>query len=177
MPTEPSAQTVAPSPQFAKRPGHLLIASAALLGLCWPAAVCAGLPVVADVEAIYWLLLTLLITGSLLWLLSCRLICRLLFSADAARWPAKRPVLIASCFLGWPLSLMVGARLGALIEHPGWIDLSLIIPGTILWLGSCREICDTLFTMAEARWPGTKAIREIMGALLKVLPHHDYSSD
>jgi len=72
---------------------------------------------------------------------------------------------------------MVGARLGALIEHPGWIDLSLIIPGTILWLGSCREICDTLFTMAEARWPGTKAIREIMGALLKVLPHHDYSSD
>ncbi len=98
---------------------------------------------------------------------------------EDAEWlaPSRREVAyVLGWFFGWPPLLIVGGHLAALIDHPGWLDVSLFLPGAILWILSCYWIYDTLFNMAEARWPAAKGIREIVSPLLKAfLFHHHHS--
>jgi hypothetical protein len=46
------------------------------------------------------------------------------------------------------------------------LTLFIVIPGGATWLLSCGIGCATLFTMAEARWPLVKTVREVLGASL-----------
>ncbi|WP_298255831.1 hypothetical protein [Bradyrhizobium sp.] len=43
-----------------------------------------------------------------------------------------------------------------------------------LWLLSAFLIYDALFAAAEARWPAAKAVREILGPILKSLFYHHH---
>lgn len=76
---------------------------------------------------------------------------------------------VLAWFFGWPPLLIIGDYLASLIDHSGWIDVTLVLLGTIPWLIACYAIYDTLFNMAEARWPATKGIREIVSPLIRAL--------
>jgi hypothetical protein len=132
----------------------------------WPFLVLAYFPVVTPGDTRE---ASLFGAGSFLWFLSCYGIC--VIGRRRRISPIK---IIAGWFFGWPAVLIVCGRLASLIEHPYWIDLSLIIPGTILWLASCYAVYDMLFTMAVERWPAAKAIREMISFLLRmfVRSHH-----
>jgi hypothetical protein len=76
-------------------------------------------------------------------------------------------------FFCWPVLVVAFGPLG---ETPDLLPLFLAMSSALLWLASCFVVYDTLFTMAEARWPATKPIRKIMGSLFRgLLSHHHHS--
>ena len=78
-----------------------------------------------------------------------------------------------SWFFVWPALLFAGAYL---IERSNFFYLCAYGVGTILWMFSCYVIYDKLFTMAEARWPAAKTIRNIARPFLRMLFSHHHSS-
>lgn len=181
MITNPSSQALEPSPPREEQPEPVpfdILGFAIGVFLGWPIVVYFWLPYLKNVDTIYYVLLG---AGTLLWFVSCGAICGLclgLLDKAKARWPMKTRAIIAGWFFGWPALFLIGGRLVSSIEHPHWIDGWLIIPGTILWLGSWYGIYDMLFTMAEARWPVAKEVRKIISPLLKALMfHRHHSSD
>jgi hypothetical protein len=175
MTTEPSSQAIDPSPKGAEPPhpsSPRLVAATVGWFVGWPV-LFACLPLVTLGDALE---ACLVVVGNLFWFASCYGLYRLLFAMADAHRPAATTVrkFLIGWFCGWfPLFIVCG-HLASLIEHPYWFDLSIIIPGTILWFASCYSIYDMLFTIAEAHWPEAKSIREIMRSLFRILlsPHH-----
>jgi hypothetical protein len=69
-------------------------------------------------------------------------------------------------FFGWPLAVYAYNPLTAPHEP---LTLLLIVPGGAIWLLSFSIGCIALITMAEARWPVTKTILEIIKVIIIVL--------
>ena len=92
----------------------------------------------------------------------------MLFSKRQAR---ISPSIAIGWFLGWwPLL----SAFAGLTNFPIEVDMSVFVVGTIFWLASCYWVYDTLFMMAEARWPEVKGIRELISLLVRtfVRSHH-----
>ena len=84
---------------------------------------------------------------------------------------------IVGWIICWPMLFVACDTLISALGLPDWLNVSLFIIGILawfFWVLLCYVIYDTLFTMAEARWPAAKGIREIVSPLLKafLLPHH-----
>jgi hypothetical protein len=74
-------------------------------------------------------------------------------------------------FFGFPVYF---AAIVSLIDDPPvWLFIP-TLAGGLGWLASGYWIYHKLFDMAEARWPATKGIREIVSPILRGLlfPHH-----
>jgi hypothetical protein len=175
-----SPQALERSPKGVKRASALSPRwTAFLIGwfFAWPVSISTFLPLVTPGDTFEaWLLGA----GSLPWLLSCYAFHDTQSALAEAYWPMAtgfRKFLIG-WFFGWFPMLIIFGHLAALIEHPYWIDLYLIVPGTILWLASCYGTYDTLLTIAQARWPAAKSIREIIRSLFRMLlaSHGHHSS-
>ena len=74
-------------------------------------------------------------------------------------------------FFGFLEMLAFLPALGA--NPPDWF-IPIGVAGGLLWMLSGYWIYHTLFTLAEARWPAAKGIREIVGPLLKGLLFHQH---
>ena len=178
MVTEPSSPATEPPPKGAGRlplPSPRVMAVIVGWFFCWPVVFFACLPLITRGDTLEACLFG---AGSLLWLVSGGAVCGLLLRMIETRWrphPLYRRIVVG-WFLGWFPLLFVGGHLAALIDHPYWIDLSLIVPGTILWFASCYGIYDMLFAIAEARWPAAKSIRGSIGSLLRMFVSHHHHS-
>jgi heme A synthase len=59
-------------------------------------------------------------------------------------------------------------------SHFGLILPFMVILGNLLWLYAGWNIYDTLFTMAEGRWPIAGEIRKIVSPLVRMLFSHHH---
>jgi hypothetical protein len=166
MATESTPQTTEPSRQ--RTPSRHAVAVIAGWFVGWPVflRICFD-PTAPPADARQ---ACLIVAGSLLWFLSSYRIC--VFGWRRQISPMKITV---GWLFGWPALLLVCVHLGALIEHPSWLDGSFIFLSASLWLVGCYGIYDMWFTKAEKRWPGAKQIREMIGLLAKafVRSHHN----
>jgi len=170
MASRTSPPALAQPPKGVKRAALSSRWTAFLTGwfFAWPVSILIFLPLVMPGDTLE---ASLLGAGSLPWLLSCYAFYDTQSGLAEGYWPMATGVrkFLIGWFFGWFPMLIVGGHLAALIEHPYWIDLYLIVPGTILWLASCYGTYDTLLATAQARWPAAKSIREIVRALFRVL--------
>jgi hypothetical protein len=79
-------------------------------------------------------------------------------------------------FFGWPILVFLIFASAPLIQGSGMLYFFLLVPGTVLWFGSCIGIYELLFASAEARWPAAKTVREILSPLLRMLLSRHHSS-
>src|SRR5258708_9539731 len=94
---------------------------------------------------------------------------------SAKRRPMLARSVVVAINLIWFFGYLVFLSVlpSATADASAWL-LLIIIVGGLTWLASAFWIYDTLFKMAEARWPAVKRIREIVSPLLPGLlfPHH-----
>src|SRR6476660_5213146 len=141
MTTEHLSRAVESAPQGAERPplsSPRVVAVSLVWFFAWPVVLFACFPLVTPGDALEALLFG---GGSLIWFLSCYGSCGMLLAIVNARWRSpllyhRTGTVMAGWFFGWFPLLIVCGHLASLIEHPYWIDLSFIIPGTILWMAS-----------------------------------------
>jgi hypothetical protein len=156
-------------------------AAIAIWLLGWPFIVDACAPFLKGANAF---LLFLLGTGCFIWFISWLKICVALF-AKVAQTRSRSPALYRSMgaviigwFLGFPVLLYCQP---APADHKSLLVLLAVIAAGQVWFASGYWIYDALLSMAEARWPAAKAIREIVSPLLKgwLLHHtqHPHSSE
>jgi hypothetical protein len=76
-------------------------------------------------------------------------------------------------FFTWPAAVFALAHIfegrfpedrGAAIAY-----IVLLCVSSLVWLFSCYVLYDTLFRMAEARWPAAKLIRQFLNLIFQVL--------
>jgi hypothetical protein len=169
MRSDPSCRLVAPPPTRAKRPSLRIAFSAVAICLGCPAALYLDPQQINDGSVIYYLMLV--IVGSV-WAAAAYYLVVSLFLAASGVWSTNRIATVTGIFLGCPILFAFGVYLAGRIEHPSWVDYALLIPGLILWFGSCHGIYDVLFLMVEARWPAAKDVRKVIGSLFKILISH-----
>jgi hypothetical protein len=92
--------------------------------------------------------------------------------------PLYRPGVVAMVgwFVGWPVVLFVSLPL----MTPGdTLECCLLGVGCWLWLSSCYGVYLILFTIAEARWPAARTIRNVLSWLFSIARafqgHHHHS--
>ena len=184
MAIEPSLRATEPLPQRAKRlsplPGSLVTA---ILGwfFGWPVVFFACLPFVTPGDILQACLVG---AGSLLWLMSCYGIYGLLLRLADSRWSKIalrtsrfRTAIAVGWFFGWfPLYFIYEYFTRSLIGSLHWINVSVLVLGTVVWLVSCYLIYDLLLAIAETRWPEAKSIRETIRLLVVafVRSHHSH---
>jgi hypothetical protein len=47
--------------------------------------------------------------------------------------------------------------------------IALLVAGSYVWLIACYGLYDTLFRMAEVRWPAAKALRQLLTSIFQIL--------
>jgi hypothetical protein len=150
--------------------------------LGWPIVVLACIPSVKPVDTLEACVFG---AGSLLWFLSCFGTYGFLFAIvedTRRRSPALYlgvAAVILSCFFGYPVLVVVSPLLlfadAPTDNLPGWIIVSDIFSGMVA-LGAEFWIYETLFNLAEARWPAVKEIRKVVAPVLGAFMfhrHHD----
>jgi hypothetical protein len=83
-------------------------------------------------------------------------------------------------FFTWPAAVFAIAHItdGRFPEDPGAAIayIVLIFVSGLVWFFTCYVLYDTLFRMAEARWPAAKLIRQFLNLIFQVLrafgPNH-----
>jgi hypothetical protein len=186
--SEPTSQSVDPSQDKTEQENteqdntwkiHPLLGLAAVgLYFCWPIVFHTCLSI-SDFNALEYVLLG---AGSLLWLISCAAVSRLILAAVAVRSARLRVAIMVGWLLGFPLLLIFCPPLPYsiapdwLAPYMRWLTFYLLIPTAFLWFGLCYYIYDTLFTMMETRWPATKMIRPIIRGLLRILQQQHQGS-
>jgi hypothetical protein len=155
-----------------------ILAAAAIWLMGWPFVVAACAPFLKGANAF---LLFLLGTGCFLWIVSwlavCILISMIVEEARRRSPPLYRSMaaVITGWFFGFPVLL---SCLPAPADPQSVLGLLTVIAAGQVWFASGYWIYNALFSMAEARWPAAKAIREIVSPLLKGwLLHHTQSPD
>jgi hypothetical protein len=88
--------------------------------------------------------------------------------------PSLREVaMIFGWFLGWPVVIFACLPF---LKQANTLCFFLLGAGSLLRLVSCYGIYDTLFTMAEARWPVATTVRKSLSFLFTIgraLQGHD----
>jgi hypothetical protein len=88
-------------------------------------------------------------------------------NAERPTPPSLREVtIIVGWFFGWPVVICACIPF---LKQANTLCLFLLGAGSFLWLVSCYGIYDTLFTMAEARWPKATTVRKILGFIAGIL--------
>jgi hypothetical protein len=72
------------------------------------------------------------------------------------------------------LTVLSGGNPSFDFPHFGLILLFIVISGNLLWLYAGWNIYDTLFTMAEGRWPIAGELRRIVSPLVRILISHHH---
>ena len=95
---------------------------------------------------------------------------------DHASRSTRRRREIIFCLVGffaWPAVVFALANIyrGGLPEHGGAAIACMILVcvSSLVWLFSSYVLYDTLFQMAEARWPAAKLIRQFLNLIFQVL--------
>ena len=85
-------------------------------------------------------------------------------------------IVIYTVLVGWLLAAPVFAVLLLsanqpipLLQNHVWLFGIILIISVLLWIGIFRFIYETLFDMAEKRWPTAKLIREIFRFIGKMI--------
>ena len=89
---------------------------------------------------------------------------------------ARRRWVIIFCvvgFLTWPAVVfaLASSYAGRFPEDgdPSIASIILVCVSSLVWLFSSYVLYDTLFQMAEARWPAAKLIRQFLNLIFQVL--------